>query len=76
MDWDTALDAAAELIAGATRPLFYGWSETSIECMKEGFKTYRNGWGCYRLTRQQSVTDLLSKLYRTQGLSPNDPWRG
>ena len=35
-DWDTALDAAAELIAGAVRPVFYGWSETSIETMKKG----------------------------------------
>lgn len=36
VDWDTALDAAAELIAGAVRPVFYGWSETSIETMKSG----------------------------------------
>lgn len=35
-DWDTALDKAAELIAGALRPVFYGWSETSIETMKKG----------------------------------------
>lgn len=35
-DWDTALDKAAGLIAGAVRPVFYGWSETSIECMKKG----------------------------------------
>ena len=37
-DWDTALDKAAELIAGAIRPVFYGWSETSIETMKQGIK--------------------------------------
>ena len=36
VDWDTALDKAAELIAGAVRPIFYGWSETSIETMKQG----------------------------------------
>lgn len=38
VDWDTALDAAAELIADSIRPLFYGWSETSIECMKKGLE--------------------------------------
>lgn len=38
VEWDTALDAAAELIAGATRPVFYGWSETSIETMKYGLE--------------------------------------
>ena len=37
-DWDTALDEAAELIASAIRPVFYGWSETSIETMKQGIK--------------------------------------
>jgi formylmethanofuran dehydrogenase subunit B len=36
VDWDTALDKAAELIAGSVRPVFYGWSETSIETMKQG----------------------------------------
>jgi len=35
-DWNTALDKAAELIADAKRPVFYGWSETSIETMKQG----------------------------------------
>lgn len=35
-DWETALDKAAELIAGSVRPVFYGWSETSIETMKKG----------------------------------------
>jgi formylmethanofuran dehydrogenase subunit B len=34
--WDEALDKAAELIAGAIRPIFYGWSETSVETMKHG----------------------------------------
>jgi formylmethanofuran dehydrogenase subunit B len=38
VDWDTALDKAAELIAGAVRPIFYGWSETSIETMKHGIR--------------------------------------
>ncbi|BDZ67460.1 hypothetical protein GCM10025860_09080 [Methanobacterium ferruginis] len=38
VDWDTALDKAAELIAGAIRPIFYGWSETSIETMKHGIR--------------------------------------
>jgi formylmethanofuran dehydrogenase subunit B len=37
-DWDTALNKAAELIAGAVRPVFYGWSETSIETMKYGLE--------------------------------------
>ncbi|MCL2156569.1 MAG: formylmethanofuran dehydrogenase subunit B [Methanobrevibacter sp.] len=37
-DWDTALDKAAELIANSVRPVFYGWSETSIETMKQGIK--------------------------------------
>ena len=36
VDWDTALDTAAEYIANSIRPVFYGWSETSTECMKEG----------------------------------------
>ena len=36
VDWDTALDKAAEYIANSVRPVFYGWSETSTECMKEG----------------------------------------
>ena len=36
LDWDTALDTAAEYIANSIRPVFYGWSETSTECMKEG----------------------------------------
>jgi formylmethanofuran dehydrogenase subunit B len=36
VDWETALNKAAELIAGAVRPVFYGWSETSIETMKQG----------------------------------------
>ena len=38
VDWDTALDKAAELIAGAVRPIFYGWSETSIETMHHGLE--------------------------------------
>lgn len=38
VDWDTALDKAAELIAGAVRPIFYGWSETSIETMHYGLE--------------------------------------
>ncbi len=38
VDWDTALDKAAELIANAVRPIFYGWSETSIETMKHGIR--------------------------------------
>lgn len=38
VDWDTALDKAAELIAGSVRPVFYGWSETSIEAMKPGLE--------------------------------------
>ena len=38
VDWDTALDAAAKLIADSVRPLFYGWSETSIEAMKPGLE--------------------------------------
>ncbi|BDZ70294.1 hypothetical protein GCM10025861_08110 [Methanobacterium petrolearium] len=38
VDWDTALDKAAELIAGSVRPIFYGWSETSIETMKHGIR--------------------------------------
>ncbi len=38
VDWDTALDKAAELIAGAIRPVFYGWSETSIETMHYGLE--------------------------------------
>lgn len=37
-DWDTALDKAAELIAGSVRPVFYGWSETSVETMKHGIR--------------------------------------
>jgi formylmethanofuran dehydrogenase subunit B len=37
-DWDSALDKAAELIAGAVRPIFYGWSETSIETMHHGLE--------------------------------------
>jgi len=37
-DWDTALDKAAELIAGSVRPVFYGWSESSVETMKQGIK--------------------------------------
>ena len=36
--WDEALDKAAELIAGAIRPIFYGWSETSIETMHHGLE--------------------------------------
>ena len=38
VDWDTALDKAAEYIANSIRPVFYGWSETSTECMKEGLE--------------------------------------
>ena len=38
VDWDTALDTAAELLANSVRPLLYGWSETSIECMKKGLE--------------------------------------
>ncbi|OEC85492.1 MULTISPECIES: formylmethanofuran dehydrogenase subunit B [Methanobacterium] len=38
VDWDAALDKAAELIAGAVRPVFYGWSETSIETMHYGLE--------------------------------------
>jgi len=38
VDWDAALDKAAELIAGAVRPVFYGWSETSIETMHHGLE--------------------------------------
>jgi formylmethanofuran dehydrogenase subunit B len=38
VDWDTALDKAAELIAGAVRPIFYGWSESSVETMREGIQ--------------------------------------
>ena len=38
VDWDSALDKAAELIAGAVRPVFYGWSETSIETMHHGLE--------------------------------------
>ncbi|MEN6291446.1 MAG: formylmethanofuran dehydrogenase subunit B [Methanobacterium sp.] len=38
VDWDAALDKAAELIAGALRPVFYGWSETSIETMHYGLE--------------------------------------
>ena len=38
VDWDTALDTAAELIANAVRPVFYGWSETSTETMLEGIQ--------------------------------------
>ncbi len=38
VDWEAALDKAAELIAGAVRPIFYGWSETSIETMKHGIR--------------------------------------
>lgn len=36
--WDEALDKAAGLIAGAIRPVFYGWSETSIETMHHGLE--------------------------------------
>ena len=38
VDWDTALDAAAKLIADSVRPVFYGWSETNIEAMKPGLE--------------------------------------
>lgn len=38
VDWETALDKAAELIAEAKRPIFYGWSETSIETMHHGLE--------------------------------------
>lgn len=38
VDWETALNKAAELIAGAQRPIFYGWSETSIETMHHGLE--------------------------------------
>ncbi len=38
VEWDAALDKAAELIAGAVRPIFYGWSETSIETMHHGLE--------------------------------------
>jgi len=38
VDWETALNKAAELIAGANRPIFYGWSETSIETMHHGLE--------------------------------------
>jgi formylmethanofuran dehydrogenase subunit B len=38
VDWETALNKAAELIAGAVRPIFYGWSETSIETMHYGLE--------------------------------------
>jgi formylmethanofuran dehydrogenase subunit B len=38
VDWDTALDTAAELTAGSVRPIFYGWSETSIETMHHGLE--------------------------------------
>jgi len=38
VDWETALNKAAKLIAGAQRPIFYGWSETSIETMHHGLE--------------------------------------
>ncbi|OED30293.1 formylmethanofuran dehydrogenase subunit B [Methanosphaera sp. WGK6] len=34
--WTIALDKTAELLSKSTRPILYGWGETSIEAIKQG----------------------------------------
>lgn len=36
--WDEALDKTAELLYESTRPVLYGWGETSVEAIKKGIK--------------------------------------
>ena len=34
--WDEALDKTAKLLYESTRPVLYGWGETSVEAIKKG----------------------------------------
>lgn len=36
--WEEALDKTAKLLYESTRPILYGWGETSVEAIKEGIK--------------------------------------
>ncbi|WP_323737303.1 formylmethanofuran dehydrogenase subunit B [Methanosphaera sp. ISO3-F5] len=36
--WDEALDKTAKLLYESTRPVLYGWGETSVEAIKKGIK--------------------------------------
>lgn len=36
--WDTALNKTAKLLYESTRPVLYGWGETSVEAIKKGIK--------------------------------------
>ncbi|MBD3354175.1 MAG: formylmethanofuran dehydrogenase subunit B [Candidatus Lokiarchaeota archaeon] len=38
IEWETALDKAAEILTNAKRPLMFGWCETSCETMRMGTK--------------------------------------
>ncbi len=38
ISWDEALDKAADILIKAKHPLIFGWSETSVEALREGVR--------------------------------------
>jgi len=38
ISWENALEKAADLMVGKYRPLWFGWSETSVDAIREGIK--------------------------------------
>ena len=38
ISWDEALDKTAEILLNAKHPLIFGWSETSVEAIREGVR--------------------------------------
>ncbi len=38
ISWEDALEKAADIMVGKSRPLWFGWSETSIDAIREGVK--------------------------------------
>jgi len=38
INWDNAIERAAQILANSERPLLYGFSSTSNEAIAEGFK--------------------------------------
>lgn len=38
ISWDEALEKAADIMIKAKRPMWFGWSETSVDAIREGIK--------------------------------------